>query len=262
MNELNKETIELYSKQLRLPTFNKYDEVVQKLGKNKSYDDFLVNLMKLEIDNRQESNRQRKMKTANFPYLKTIDELDCSRFEHIDEALVYELASCDFISKHQNIVMIGNPGTGKTHLSIALGIKACMQGMTVKFFTAANLSNELIEAQDNHKLIRLEKQISKADLLIIDELSYLTFNRHQSELLFKVIADRAERKSVIVSTNLSFSEWPTMFENTTMVTALIDRLTFRSHVLNMNSEHPYRAEHAAKVNTSTRGGKKHAEAES
>ena len=134
-----------------------------------------------------------------------------------------------------------------------------MQGMNVKFFTAANLSNELIEAQDNHKLIRLEKQISKADLLIIDELSYLTFNRHQSELLFKVIADRAERKSVIVSTNLSFSEWTTMFENTTMVTALIDRLTFRSHVLNMNSEHPYRAELAAKVTTSKRGGKKHAE---
>lgn len=262
MNELNKKTIELYSKQLRLPTFNKYDEVVQKLGKNKSYDDFLVNLMKLELDNRQESNRQRKMKTANFPYIKTIDELDCSRFEHITEALVHELASCDFISKHQNIVMIGNPGTGKTHLSIALGIKACMQGMTVRFFTAANLSNELIEAQDNHKLIRLEKQISKADLLIIDELSYLTFNRHQSELLFKVIADRAERKSVIVSTNLSFSEWTSMFENTTMVTALIDRLTFKSHVLNMNSEHPYRAEHAAKVSTSTRGGKKHAEAES
>ena len=129
--------------------------------------------------------------------------------------------------------------------------------MNVKFFTAANLSNELIEAQDNHKLIRLEKQISKADLLIIDELSYLTFNRHQSELLFKVIADRAERKSVIVSTNLSFSEWTTMFENTTMVTALIDRLTFRSHVLNMNSEHPYRAEQAAKATTSRRGGKKH-----
>ena len=135
-----------------------------------------------------------------------------------------------------------------------------MQGMSVKFFTAANLSNELIEAQDNHKLIRLEKQISKADLLIIDELSYLTFNRHQSELLFKVIADRAERKSVIVSTNLSFSEWTTMFENTTMVTALIDRLTFRSHVLNMNSEHPYRAEQAAKATTSKKGGRKHAEA--
>lgn len=100
--------------------------------------------------------------------------------------------------------------------------------MNVKFFTAANLSNQLIEAQDNHKLMRLEKQIAKADLLVIDELSYLTFNRHQSELLFKVVADRAERRSVIVSTNLSFSEWTSMFENRTMVTALIDRLTFRS----------------------------------
>lgn len=143
--------------------------------------------------------------------------------------------------------MIGNPGTGKTHLSIALGIQACMQGLSTKFYTAANLSNELIEAQDHHRLLRLEKQLSNTDLLIIDELSYLTFNRHQSELLFKVIADRSERKSVIVSTNLKFSEWMSMFENQTMVTAMIDRLTFRSHVLNMNSENPYRAEHAAKT---------------
>src|SRR5450759_1560550 len=146
--------------------------------------------------------------------------------------------------------MIGNPGTGKTHLSIALGIKACMQGMNTKFFTAANLSNELIEAQEYKKLLRLEKQLAETDLLIIDELSYLTFNRHQSELLFKVIADRAERRSVIVSTNLKFSDWVTMFENTTMVTALIDRLTFRSHVLNMNSDHPYRAAHSDQGNNS------------
>ena len=259
MNELNKQTIELYAKQLRVPSFNRYPDIIKQLNKDQGYDDFLVVLMKQELETRQEGNRQRKIKSAGFPYLKTIDELDNSRFEHLTEAFINELASCDFIDNHQNIVMIGNPGTGKTHLSIALGIKACMQGMNVKFFTAANLSNELIEAQDNHKLIRLEKQISKADLLIIDELSYLTFNRHQSELLFKVIADRAERKSVIVSTNLSFSEWTTMFENTTMVTALIDRLTFRSHVLNMNSEHPYRAEQAAKVTTSKRGGIKHVE---
>jgi DNA replication protein DnaC len=259
MNEINKQTVELYAKQLRVPSFNRYPDVIKHLNKDQGYDDFLVALMKQELEARAESNRQRKIKSANFPYLKTIDELDFSRFEHLTEAFINELASCDFVDNRQNIVMIGNPGTGKTHLSIALGIKACMQGMNVKFFTAANLSNELIEAQDNHKLIRLEKQISKADLLIIDELSYLTFNRHQSELLFKVIADRAERKSVIVSTNLSFSEWTTMFENTTMVTALIDRLTFRSHVLNMNSEHPYRAELAAKVTTSKRGGKKHAE---
>ncbi len=237
----------MYSKQLRTPMFNNYTEVIRQLDQNQSYGDFLIALMKLELDSRLESTRRKKVKSAGFPYIKTIDELDCGRFEHMQEAFIHELAACDFIAKRQNIVMIGNPGTGKTHLSIALGIKACMQGMNVKFCTAANLANELIEAQDNHRLIRLEKQIAKVDLLIIDELSYLTYNRHQSEILFKVVADRVERKSVIVSTNLQFCEWTTMFENQTMVTALIDSLTFRSHVLNMNSDNPYRAEHAAVV---------------
>lgn len=248
MINVNAHTIELYTKQLRLPTFNHYENVVRQLGSNKSYEEFLLALMKMELDSRMESSQRRKIKVSNFPYIKTIDELDCGRFEHLTEAFIHELASCDFVSKRQNIVMIGNPGTGKTHLSIALGVKACMQGMNVKFYTAANLSNELIEAQEYKKLMKIEKQLSKTDLLIIDELSYLTFNRHQSELLFKVIADRAERRSVIVSTNLKFSDWVTMFENTTMVTALIDRLTFRSHVLNMNSDNPYRAGYSNKNN--------------
>ncbi|HOA20532.1 MAG TPA: IS21-like element helper ATPase IstB [Sedimentibacter sp.] len=240
------QSIEMYSKRLKTPTFNQYKDVIRQLDKNQGYEDFLLSLLKTEYDSRTEKSQQRKIKTAGFPYIKTIDELDTSRFEHISEPFVKELANCDFIKKRQNIVMVGNPGTGKTHLSIALGIKACMQGFNVKFYTAANLANELIEAQEYKKLIRLEKQISKAELLIIDELSYLTFNRHQSELLFKVIADRAERQSVIVSTNLKFSDWLSMFENQTMVTALIDRLTFRSHVLNMNSENSYRAEHSGK----------------
>lgn len=254
MNELQAQTIGLYAKQLRIPMFNNYHDVIRQLNKNEGYEDFLIHLMKAELDSRQESTRKRKIKTAGFPYLKTMDELDIARFEHMDEAFIKELSTCDFVTSKQNIVMIGNPGTGKTHLSIALGVKACMQGMNVKFYTAANLSNELIEARDNHKLVRLEKQISKADLLIIDELSYLTFNRHQSELLFKVVADRSERRSVIVSTNLRFSEWTSMFENQIMVTALIDRLTFRSHVLNMNSDNPYRAEHAAVVSDDGREG--------
>ena len=240
------QSIEMYSKRLKTPTFNQYKDVIRQLDKNQGYEDFLLSLLKTEYDSRTEKSQQRKIKTAGFPYIKTIDELDTSRFEHISEPFVKELASCDFIKKFQNIMMVGNPGTGKTHLSIALGIKACMQGFNVKFYTAANLANELIEAQEYKKLIRLEKQISKAELLIIDELSYLTFNRHQSELLFKVIADRAERQSVIVSTNLKFSDWLSIFENQTMATALIDRLTFRSHVLNMNSENSYRAEHSGK----------------
>jgi len=245
MSNTNAQIIELYARQLRIPSFKLYGDVIRQLDSNQSYEDFLLALMKNELDTRMASSQRRKIKSANFPYLKTLDELDCSFLEHITEAFIHELASCDFISKRQNVVMIGNPGTGKTHLSIALGIKACMQGMNVKFFTAANLSNELIEAQEYKKLTRIEKQMAKADLLIIDELSYLTFNRYQSELLFKVIADRAERRSVIVSTNLKFSDWITMFDNKTMVTALIDRLTFKSHVLNMNSDRPYRAEYSS-----------------
>lgn len=244
MNTMHQQTIELYSKQLRTPAFNQYQDVIRQLQSDKSYEDFLIALMRRELDSRMESSQRRKVQTAAFPYIKTLDEFDCSALENVTEAFIHELASCDFVSKRQNIVMIGNPGTGKTHLSIALGVKACLQGMNVRFYTAANLSNQLIEAQEYKRLVKLENQISKADLLIIDELSYLTFNRHQSELLFKVIADRSERKSVIVSTNLKFSDWLTMFENQTMVTAMIDRLTFRSHVLNMNSATPYRAAHA------------------
>lgn len=248
MSELKEQTIALYAKQLRIPTFNQYQEVIRQLDQKKGYEDFLIALMKQELYSRMESSQKRKIRAASFPYIKTMDELDYSRFENIEESFLRQLGSCDFISKRQNIVMVGNPGTGKTHLSIALGVKACLNGMNVKFYTAANLANELIEAQDHRRLTKIERQISKADLLIVDELSYLTFNRHQSELLFKVIADRSERQSVIVSTNLKFSDWVGMFENSIMVTALIDRLTFRSHVLNMNSEHPYRADYSAIVN--------------
>lgn len=201
-------------------------------------------LLRGELDNRLESTRKRRIKSAKFPYTKTLEEFRQEHLEHVSQAQISQLASCDFVTNRQNIVMIGNPGTGKTHLAIALGLKACLAGLDVRFYTAANLSNQLIEALDNHRLLRLEKQLAKCDLLIIDELSYLTFNRHQSELLFKVIADRSERKSIIVTTNLPFSQWLTMFENQTMVAAMIDRLTFRSFVLDMNAQHPFRAQHA------------------
>lgn len=134
------------------------------------------------------------------------------------------------------MVMIGNPGRGKTHLSIALGLKACAQGYSVMFKNVATLSTELCEAKDNYRLGKLERTLAKADLLILNELSYLSFNRHQSELLFKVILDRSEKSSTIVTTNLPFSKWTDLFENTIMVAALIDRLTFRSHVLDMNGD--------------------------
>ena len=147
---------------------------------------------------------------------------------------IRELASCKFIGDKKNVIMIGNPGRGKTHISIAIGIKACLLGYRVIFRNAATLSTELTEARDSYQLSRVERTLEKADLLILDELSYISFNKYESELLFKVISDRCERSSTIVTTNLPFSRWTELFENSTMLSALIDRLTYRSHVLDMN----------------------------
>lgn len=243
-NDINplKETIKLYAKQLRTPAFVRYENIIRQLSPSDGYDKFLCELMKIEVTQRQETGQRRRIKKAGFPVMKTLDEFNYKRLEHISESFIWELASCDYIKNRQNIVMIGNPGAGKTHLSIGLGIKACYSGFNVKFYTAINLANELAEAIQFHRLSRLEKSLAKIDLLIIDELSYLTFNRHQSEMLFQVISERSERASIIVTTNLEFSSWTDLFENEIMVAALIDRVTFRSHILNMNVKDSYRLE--------------------
>jgi DNA replication protein DnaC len=244
MSDLNplKETIKLYAKQLRIPTFPSYENVVRQLAPGDGYDKFLCELMKIEIMQRQEAGQRRRIKKARFPFMKTLDEFDYSRLEHVSESFIFELASCDFIKKRQNVVMIGNPGSGKTHISIGLGLKACHAGFNVRFYTAVNLANELAEAIQFHRSSKFEKNLAKTDLLILDELSYLTFNRHQSEMLFQIISERAERASVIITTNLEFSNWTQLFENEIMVAALIDRITFRSHILNMNVKESYRLE--------------------
>jgi DNA replication protein DnaC len=244
MSSLNplKETIKLYAKQLKTPSFTGYENVVRQLSSGDGYEKFLYEIMKIELSQRQEAGQRRRIKKAGFPVMKTLDEFNFSRLEHVSEGYIQELAACDFIRNKQNIVMIGNPGAGKTHLSLGLGMKACYAGFNVRFYTAVNLANELAEAVQFHRLSKLEKGLSKIDLLIIDELSYLTFNRHQSEMLFQVISERSERSSIILTTNLEFSSWTDLFENEIMVAALIDRVTFRSHILNMNVKDSYRLE--------------------
>lgn len=244
VTEINpvKESIKLYAKQLRTPTFPGYENIIRQLAPGDGYDKFLCQLMKLEALHRQEAGQRRRIKKARFPVMKTLDEFDYSRLEHVSQSLIWELASCDFIKNRQNIVMVGNPGSGKTHIGIGLGMKACYAGFNVRFYTAVNLANELAEAIQFHRLSKFEKGLAKTDLLILDELSYLTFNRHQSEMLFQVISERAERASIIITTNLEFSNWTQLFENEIMVAALIDRVTFRSHILNMNVKESYRLE--------------------
>ncbi len=234
---LTEEQIRLYAKQLKIPTFGDYVQTLRHADPTADFGSLLLELMQAESASRQENQNRRRLKTAAFPYQKTLDEFDCSQLNgSVSPVFLAELASCQFVAERQNVVMIGNPGRGKTHLAIALGLSACTQGYHVLFKNAATLSTELCEAKDHYQLGKLERTLRKADLLILDELSYLSFNRHQSELLFKVISDRSEKSSTIVTTNLPFSQWTDLFENTTMVAALIDRLTFRSHVLDMNGD--------------------------
>ena len=244
---LRQEQIRLYAKQLKIPTFSKYPDLLRRMPSDAGFEEILLELMKTESLQRQENQNRRRLRQAGFPYTKTLEELDLTRYDgKISEIFLNELASCRFIEEKKNVIMLGNPGRGKTHMAIGLGLKACSSGMSVLFKNASTLSTELAEAKNNYVLGRIEKKIQKADLLIIDEMGYVSFDRFQSELLFKVIADRSERGSVIVTTNLPFSEWTTLFENTALVAALVDRLTFRSFILDMNSE-SYRLDQAIKA---------------
>ena len=235
MIDTREEQIRLLARQLKIPTFANYQDVLRQSKPNAGFSDLLLDLMLSETASRQENRTKRRLKAAGFPFQKTLHEFDMSQLnESVSPIFLQELASCKFLQERQNIVMIGNPGRGKTHIAIALGIKACLQGYRVLFKNASTLSTELTEARDNYQLGKLERQLDKTDLLILDELSYLSFNKYESDLLFKVLSDRSERTSTIVTTNLPFSKWTELFENTTMVAALVDRLTYRSHVLDMN----------------------------
>lgn len=235
MIDTREERIKLLAKQLRLPTFANYMDILRQCKPDADFSDLLLDLLTSEAASRQENQNRRRLKAAGFPYQKTLDDFDFSQLnEHVSSVFIQELASCQFISEQKNVVMIGNPGRGKTHISIAIGLKACLQGYRVLFKNAGTLSTELTEARDAYQLGKIERQLDKTQLLILDELSYMSFNKYESELLFKVISDRSERSSTIVTTNLPFSRWTELFENSTMVSALVDRLTYRSHVLDMS----------------------------
>ncbi len=237
MIDAKEEQIRLYARQLKIPTFANYQDTLRQCKPDAGFSELLLELMMAETASRQENQTRRRLKAAGFPFQKTLDDFDMTQLNpSVSPVFLRELSSCKFIADRQNIVMIGNPGRGKTHIAIALGIKACLQGYRVLFKNASTLSTELTEARDNYQLGRLERQLAKTDLLILDELSYLSFNKFESDLLFKVISDRSERTSTIVTTNLPFSKWTDLFENTTMVAALVDRLTYRSHVLDMNGD--------------------------
>ena len=224
------------SKQVRLPGVRRYllDEIKEANRKNLSYEAFLYNLLLKEYDLRLESSKKNRIRLANFPYRKYLEELSIEDLPPDARKRFKVLKSLDFIENGQNVILAGSPGTGKTHLAIGLGIKACMAGYKVLFVTIPLLINQLKESRSERTLIRLESIFEKYDLVIADELGYISFDKEGSELLFTHLSLRAGRKSTIITTNLSFERWDEIFSDSVMTAAMIDRLTHKSYILNMN----------------------------
>ena len=230
--------LESYLKRLKLPAIARsYMEVARDASeRNSSYIEYLLALVEQEVIHREEASLRRRIKQARFPYIKTLEDYDFSLIPSLNKNKVLLLAQGDFVDKKESVVFLGNPGTGKTHLSIALGLCALKKGKKVRFYTANGLANELLEAQQEYRLVRLEKQWLAQDLVILDEIGYVPFTKTGAELLYQFCASRYERGSMIVTTNLEFSQWAEVFGDERMTAALLDRLTHRAHILVLNGE--------------------------
>jgi DNA replication protein DnaC len=237
LNEIISE-IKEYVKELKIPGINQglRMKIEEAYKLNQPYEELLRDIFMEAYDMRMENGRKNRIRNARFPYKKYLDELQVDYLPEDAKKKFKELKTLRFIEEGRNIILAGNPGTGKTHLSIGLGINACNKGYKVFFTTAASLINELKETKSDKKLYTFEKRFEKYDLIILDELGYISFDKEGSELLFTFLSLRAERKSTIITTNLSFDRWNEIFNDTVLTAALIDRMTHKSYVLNMNGE--------------------------
>jgi len=225
-------------KRLRLPMIGRqYKKLAQEAARdNRTYEDFLLSLLEAEVAQREENAQKRLIAQAHFPYLRTLDQFDFSIIHSVNKATVLELAKGDYLAKNENIVLIGNMGTGKTHTAIALGLMACQMGKRVRFYTATGLANELLEAQDQHVLGKRLAQLARLDLLIVDEVGFVPFTPEGSRLLFQVCTERYLKGSLLITSNLEFSRWLEVFGDERLTGALLDRLTHHCHVLEFNGD--------------------------
>lgn len=225
-------------KQLKLPTMLcEWEKLAREAAaKDEAYESYLLRLTEAEVTTRSANALAARIHAASFPVIKDFDTFDFAAIPSLSKQKVLELARGAWVEEHSNCCLIGNAGTGKTHLASALGLAICRLGKRVRFVSAANLVTQLEEAQQQHRLDRLLTQLDRLDLLIIDELGYLSFSRGGAELLFQVFAERYERRSVLVTSNLAFSEWGSVFQGDRMTAALLDRLTHRCEIFEMNGE--------------------------
>jgi len=249
MTQKDKSTMLLeYSlKKLKLPTMlREYAPMAVVCRQDRcDYPTYLLRLTERELLDRDKRAGERRIKDAQFPVIKTMDTFDFTAQPSVNEPLVRELMRGEYLQKKENVLLIGNPGTGKTHLACALAFAACAQGHKVRFHTATALVTQLVESREERHLQRLHKQLQRFHLLVLDELGYVPFSKAGAELLFEVISRAYENYSLIVTSNLPFEQWTEIFGSERLTGALLDRLTHRCHFLEANGE-SYRLKQAKK----------------
>jgi len=230
--------LETYLKELRLSTFlQNYRKFAEDAAQaNLSYDRYLLALAEQEVAQREKKRQVQRIKAARFPVLKELAGFDFSCIPGLNKQQVRELARGGYIEKAEPIIMVGNPGLGKTHIATSLALAACRQGYRVRFYTVAGLVNELIQAQDEHRLPKFLATALKQHLVVLDELGFITFSANNAQLVFQFCSSLHERVALIVTTNLRFADWPQVFGDERLTAALLDRLTFRAHILEFVGE--------------------------
>jgi DNA replication protein DnaC len=225
-------------KQLKLPTvLAEYEKVAQDCARSGlDHVRYLLRLCELELIERERRMVERRIRAARFPAVKGLDSFEFEAVPSLNKMLVLELSRGEYILRRENVIALGNSGTGKSHIALALGLAACQRGMAVGFATAAGLVHQLMEARDEKRLLRLQAQLAAYKLLIIDELGYVPLSPTGAELLFEVFSQRYERGSIIVTSNLPFEDWTSIFGSERLTGALLDRLTHHVHILEMNGD--------------------------
>ena len=225
-------------KALKLPTvLAECEKVAQRCAAdNADHLTFLLQLVELELLDRERRAAERRLKAARLPTVKTLEDFDFAAQPSLNRVLVAELMRCEFIDRRESVILLGSPGTGKTHVAVALAAEACRRGKRVRFWRVTELVTQLLEAREERVLLRLKAQLARLDLLVLDELGYVPASKVGAELLFDVVSTAYERTSVVVTTNLPFEQWTEVLGSERLVGATLDRLTHRCHILEAAGE--------------------------
>jgi len=227
-----------YLKTLKLPTFQREYQKLARLCASEGVDHvgYLARLAEREMIERDRRKVERRIKAAKFPVVKSLDSFDFAAIPKLNKMLVLELARCEWVERSENVIALGPSGTGKTHVALGLGLAACQKGLSVGFTTAAALVSEMMEARDERRLLRFQKQMAAYQLLIIDELGFVPLSKTGAELLFELISQRYERGATLITSNLPFDEWTETLGSERLTGALLDRITHHVNILEMNGD--------------------------